>query len=489
MTVSTKVATSARSPPPSKRNATCSSALRSYEKLLITAPDDVATLVKVGELKESLGRDDEAALAYRRALDVVMAAQPLFSFKEESATGASNQIYYSRRNSDDFGKYSVRILTGLLATSDPAGKEYLATFDDLLSELRADVAKVEKERAAGAEILNLPNAPRIMRRSEMMRRLALAAGQLERAESLEKVLLKAFPGDNGLLPSIVESWSSWGFENGARELVDAAPSNPGHKEAGQIVASGSGSVSRQIFQMSIQGDQAGARAFLRDIEATLGKKWSWDNYNSLFGVARANGDSAAMERLVRLALNQAPKTQRLSLSFSLFPSAFPYLGQDQRDRLIAYLGDTLKDQGNEATGSLRPYSFGQFRMVTGGGLKLPIDLIRPETEKILGQGWRYFFYLGPILSFLEKDDYQTLLRETYRKVKAEDRLGLLLSLAFQYPDEMDAATETLFSGLIGEAVLDTTGDSLNVYRNAIRGSFYRGQPVLRQPRFPSPSSE
>lgn len=117
-------------------------------------------------------------------------------------------------------------------------------------------------------------------------------------------------------------------------------------------------------------------------------------------------------------------------------------------------------------------------MVTGGGLKLPIELLRPETEKILGQGWRYFFYLGAIFSFLEKDDYQTLLRETYRKVKAEDRLGMLLSLAFQYPVEMDTATETLFSGLIGEAVLDTTGDSLNVYRNAIRSSYYRGQPVL-----------
>ena len=274
------------------------SALRSYEKLLLTGPDDVETLTKVGEIKESLGRDDEAALAYRRALDVVMAAQPLFSFKEESATRSSEQIYYYRRNSDDFDKYSVRVLTGLLATSDPGGKAYLAILDDLLSQLRSDVERVEKERAAGAEILNLPNAPRIMRRSELMRRLALAAGQLERAESLEKVLLKAFPGDKGLLPSIVESWSSWGYENRARELINADLSNPGRKEAGQIVASGSGSLSRQIFQMSIHGDQAGARAFLRDIEGTLGKKWSWDNYNAMFGVARASGDSAAMERLV-----------------------------------------------------------------------------------------------------------------------------------------------------------------------------------------------
>jgi len=49
-----------------------SSAVRIYEKVLITEPDDVGVLLKVGELKEQLGHDSEATIAYRRALDVLV---------------------------------------------------------------------------------------------------------------------------------------------------------------------------------------------------------------------------------------------------------------------------------------------------------------------------------------------------------------------------------------------------------------------------------
>ena len=62
------------------------SALRSYEKLLITEFNDVGLLVKIGELKEQLGRDEEANLAYRRALDVLSGGNRCSASRKTSPT-------------------------------------------------------------------------------------------------------------------------------------------------------------------------------------------------------------------------------------------------------------------------------------------------------------------------------------------------------------------------------------------------------------------
>ena len=72
------------------------SALRVYEKLLITESSDVELLVKVGELNEQLGRDAEATIVYRRALDLLVGRQLLFSVKEDKSTDTGSRIYPRR---------------------------------------------------------------------------------------------------------------------------------------------------------------------------------------------------------------------------------------------------------------------------------------------------------------------------------------------------------------------------------------------------------
>ena len=98
------------------------SALRSYEKLMLGEFSDLGLVLKVGELKEQMGRDDDAAAAYRGVLDRLINGQTVFSVKEKAVADPSQRnSYYFSRNLEDFDKYYARALTGFLTVASPDG--------------------------------------------------------------------------------------------------------------------------------------------------------------------------------------------------------------------------------------------------------------------------------------------------------------------------------------------------------------------------------
>ncbi|MFT5105048.1 MAG: putative Zn-dependent protease [Pseudoalteromonas tetraodonis] len=447
------------------------SALRGYENLLIGEFSDVGLVLKVGELKEQLGRGDEAATAYRRALDLLLDGQSLFSVKKEN-TGSSQSYAYSR-NIDDFDKYFDRALIGFLATAG-SGEGYANLVKDYGEALAADLKRASAERGDVGGIdekkLSLANLPRIARRSVLLRRVTLANGDLENASKLAETLLRSLPNEESLLATICNEWNSWGYKRRARDLAEAFQKNPGYAQAVKSLGGEPGSSGiNKILQRILAGDDQGARVLLRDLDALLAGSRGSADFNTLFAAARYLKDSAVIEQLATYMINKAPKGTKLQASVDMLVRSFPLIEQAARDRLSAYVGDVLGQQDD--LGRSAYYYLGRLKQFTGKSFTVPIETIRPQVEQMLARGSYYVRQIAPMMSSLGKEDYQTLLRELYRDAKSSDRAGIVFSLVAQYPHKMDAALERNFLELAEEIASGATPDLFKVYQSNSRNYY------------------
>jgi tetratricopeptide (TPR) repeat protein len=455
------------------------SALREYEKLLVSEFSDVELVLKVGELKEQLGRDDEAATAYRRALDLLVDGQSLFSVKKQNTTTTQQYVY--SRNIDDFDKFFNRALTGFLATTE-SDQESAGLIGDYKKALASDLKRAAEERAGvggiGEKELSMAHVPRIARRSGLLWRVTLAHGELEKARKIAELLLQSLPHDKTLLPTICTEWNSWGYTTRARELTEAFRKNPGYDQAVKTLGGdpGSGGI-REIFQRISAGDDQGARVLLRDMDRLLAESRGPADFNTLFSAARHLKDSAAVERLAIYTINKAPKNRKLYDSVQILARSFPCMNQTHRDRLSAYVSGMLEQQDDLGASSY--YYLQQLKRFTGKSFTLPIKQIRPQIEQALARSGYYVRQIAPLMSSLDGEDYQTLLRETYRDAKSSDRAAIVFSLVNQYPEKMDPALEETFLELAEEAARETTSDLLKVYQANSRSRF--GGPEKKSP--------
>ena len=118
-------------------------ALDSYQALLATAPTDESLLVKVGELHESMGDDERAADLYLRGLELLLARRPLeVTQKSEEDEPASPFMWFGSRNTDDWDRWSERLLTGILASSPPAALH--AATEQLARAQAQDLAQIQE---------------------------------------------------------------------------------------------------------------------------------------------------------------------------------------------------------------------------------------------------------------------------------------------------------------------------------------------------------
>ena len=364
---------------------------------------------------------------------------------------------------DRFDKYYLRVLTGFLASADPEGKACLSLVDDALEALKADLARAKKESATAGdmETLTLSRVPRIARRSTLIRRLTLASGNPEKARAMEELLLEAFPADKTLLPQISRTWDSWGYNRRARDLVQSVPANPGRREAETVLGDGELNGTRKTFQRVLAGDPAGARVLLRDAEKLLNENWSSDEFNSLFAIARYLEDSAAVERLARTWINQASPEQKLWQCVYMLGRAFPSMDQEHRDRLAAFAVNTIQQQAQTSTSSSYYHYryFEQLKRLTGRDLTSADQRHPAQGQPVTRDGWPFHREHRLLVQCPPPEDYQIMLRETYRKAKSSDRLAIIFSLISQYPGKMDAALEETFIELFEEAAAGHPGGS------------------------------
>ncbi len=191
-------------------------ALETYAKVLIGDTGDVGLLLKVAELRERLGRDEQAWPLYRSAMELLLDRRPVISGKEEEAEGDAFSRWFAR-NVDDYDRFAERTLEGLLVTSDAARADALLEHHAAL--LAEERAAAQAARAPGEEPLPLARHPRLLRRSEFVRRFANAFGRSELAFGLDLELLAAFPADGALLEQVVRPWVRGGRVGAARRLI------------------------------------------------------------------------------------------------------------------------------------------------------------------------------------------------------------------------------------------------------------------------------
>jgi len=368
------------------------------------------------------------------------------------------------------------VLLGFLASSDPDGKVCRDLIDDSLKAIKADLVRAEKERVAAGYTgaITLGNVPRIARRSHLIRRLTLTDGHLGKALAMEKLLLKAFPEDKNLLSGISRTWDSWGYNRRARDLVKAFPENPGMSEAGKILGVNGDDGLGQVFKLILKADQEGARKRLEDIAKASRPRWFSGQFDSVFATAKCLKDSALMERLAREAISKTPKSRKLFQCVQMLTRVLPLLDQKHRERFMAYVKTTIESQNSLAADGINYNYYQRLKELIDVDIKLPITTVQPQVDKLLARGGYSNRYIPKLFSVLNQEDYQVLLRETYRKAKSSDRLTIIFSLICQYPGKMNAAQEALFFELTAEAVRYCKEDTLKIYRTNANSSYKDG---------------
>ena len=194
-------------------------ALDTYRKVLIGDAGNVGLLVKVAELEEQLGDDAAAADLYVRSLELLLARRPLTSGKEEAGDGDAFSRWFAR-NVDDFDRYYERALTGALVTVDnEQAAALLARHAALLDEELDEALRLQAEQE---EPLPLARYPRVARRADFLRRIALGYRIPAPSEQADLRLLGAFPQDGELLETVIRARVRWGMIAPARELLAAS---------------------------------------------------------------------------------------------------------------------------------------------------------------------------------------------------------------------------------------------------------------------------
>jgi hypothetical protein len=438
------------------------SALRTYEKLLLGDHADVGLILKLGELKEQLGRDAEANIAFARALNQLIDLQPLVTAKKENTQLARNAY---ARNQDDYSKYFPRAMKGFLATATPgeALESFLKAQEE---ELLNDVSRVLQQDEVEKPVLG--QVGRIHKRTGLLRRIGLAFDQEVRVKRACETLLRCLPNDDTLLISLGRTLIAWGHKSMARDLIKAHGDHASAEKAVKWVGKqSSGNDADSMFRVLMESSPREARRQLG--KAVADHRGQQDQrYNELLAAAKYMRDAALLEQLARKAILATPKDRLYQMTSSL-RRVWPYVDASARDSLVELVEGKI-DLEDDQYGSMI-YYLNDLARLTGRTFSIPIDGLRDPLQKALGQGGYYLNQISGYFSLLSREDYVSLLKEAFQNAKKSDRLLVLFTLIKSHKAEMDPSLRELFVELVKEAAADGVADPVAAW-NLARGDYY-----------------
>lgn len=432
-------------------------ALESYQALLATAPTDESLLVKVGELQEALGRDEQAGELYLRALELLLARRPLVVTKtEEEDSPDSPFIWFGARNTDDWDRWSERIMTGYLAASSPA-----LLGDGIERLMQAQSQDLEAIKALGLDPVDsiLAAHPRVQKRGQVLRRFSLALVQVGLADRGDRALIHAFPTDASLAREVVTHRLRAGYPQSARALLrECSPGDDerrvletlvglGGDATGSGLGIGVGQAARDVLPYVARGESLRVRDLLQRAEYGQAKKEDLNDLTVLFSAARWLGDSGSMLRVGR-------QWVRMTMD----DGGHFYMVEE----VLAQVGRGLDEEGRRA---LHQYFVGR---VVDDPAKyaqlLPViaTLQREMGESMLSEeqvlelldNSSHFWGLPQLLSMLPAKSRVAALRSKWSKVPVTTRANLLLDLVSAAQEPMGEDMEAFISGHAEEAFRD-----------------------------------
>ena len=229
-------------------------ALRTYEKLLLGDHADVGLILKLGELKEQLGQDVEANLAFARALDQLIDLQPLFTAKKASTQPA---------------RYVLRTQSGRLQQVFPSCHDRVhgeckprGCVGDLSAEAIDRIAGGRsasvRARGCGETSAGAGGAGSQTGRTTPPDRLAYDQRSL--VHRAYETLIGALPDDEGLLSSLASTLLTWGHKPMAQELVSTHGKHPSAEKARDLLAKRqTNTEAPSMFRLLMDSDPTDAR--------------------------------------------------------------------------------------------------------------------------------------------------------------------------------------------------------------------------------------
>ena len=450
-------------------------ALDMYESVLATQPSDVPLLTKVGELHENLGDDRRAGELYGRAMDLLMRRRPL-SMDVKKKDGGVRSWWTRNRNVDDYTENYDRVLGGVLATlaGEPAVLERLAEqrerLDGELPEALEKGAEMEAaylEGQASGEIDSdepwvprIAQHPRIDKRVKLYRRLALAFGQAELADGLDREMIQVFAKDDDLLEEVVRGRLAWGLVGSAKELIkgsgrDAEATRALMVKVGEVVES-SGSTpiplteaARQILPLVAAGRLEELTAVVR--RADLGKveEEQLGHLTELFAAARFLGNEDLILKVGRDWLRLQMESPNSYMLEDLLGRVGGALSKENELALGRYLVSRVFEdpEKNASLVTLLP--------AINSRSEEPLVSSEQILELLDGYGEKYAWGLAPVIALLPDEDRGGAVRGVWGRLEKTQRASLLLSFVTEIEGEFDPE----FQGFIRDSFEESLEDA------------------------------
>ena len=434
-------------------------ALDTYRKVLIGDSGNVSLLVKVGELREQLGRDAEAWSVYRRAVELLLARRPLVSGKEEDASDDPYARWFAR-NVDDFDRYFDRALKGLLVSS--SDQDALVLIDDHAARFDRELEEVAALQQAEAAPLPLSRYPRLLRRAAFLRRLSLAFGLPGRAADFDLRLLHAFPDDDSLLEELVRARVRDGLVEPARRLMAASGRGPEQLRRLRFLV-GEGvepsatelvpvdEAIRLLLPLLSRGAVEDVRELLRRTDYASAKEDGAAGLDSLFSAALVLDDPDLTLFVGRHWMRVLMTGQARVSSWQLQPvldRCTLALGGDHLRSLYQYFVQLVLEKPEERGESLRLLPELQQR--------LEAPLMDPEqvADLLTEHADRLAYSIGPLLQLVPPDERATILSGAWPEVAPTSRSWFLIQLVQELDAPLGPELEALVLEWFEESLAD-----------------------------------
>ena len=425
-------------------------ALDSYQALLATAPTDESLLVKVGELHESMGDDERAADLYLRGLELLLARRPLeVTKKSEEDEPASPFMWFGSRNTDDWDRWSERLLTGVLASSPPAALH--AATEQLARAQAQDLAQIQEGQS---DEDRLSAHPRVEKRAVALRRFSFALGDVQLADRSDLALIRAFPGDLTLIKDLVQARMRQGYPLAARALVDQCvlagddlselralagadgPKGSNNGEGIQVRQA-----AREVLSQVAAGDHQAVRDLVQRAQYGQVKKEDQTDLTVLFSAARWLGDEGSILRVgrqwVRLTMEDGGRSYAVE---EILDQVAAGLNDEGKRALYQYFVGRVVDNPAENADMLSVISSLQ--------RKSESPLLSEEQVLELLDNSAQTWGLPQLLTLLPARSRVSALRSQWSKVPVTSRGNLLVSM-LSMADE--AVTDEMAEFILGHA--------------------------------------
>lgn len=439
-------------------------ALRVYERILTVEGSDLALMAKVAQLHEQLGRDDLAEGLYRRALDLYLARQPFAKTVKKETTADDDPFAFYRRNVDASEQQYPFLVQGLLATLEP-GKGAEVWFETLEQSIKDDIGKLgtatdQKDRE------QLEGFPRLQKSVALLRRIAVAHGDIARIDAVDRAILGAFPKDKKILESMVRFRLNWGYVSSARKLIDASGRPAAERGRLALLVGGGkkqdvpglvpvGEAAGLVLPMLVAGDADTVRTLLERIDLSEAKKGDEAHLPLLVSTADFLDESEIALGLLRHWLSAVVTHQAAGNIYSgcsqILASGRRALKPAQFKSLVEGLVQTVVAKPDKFSVFIQRLP--QLQKEIGSDL-LTGSQVQELIESRLNSNDQMIYGIPQLFVFVPADDRATVLRGIWNKIPKTQRALFILMLVPQLDEEVDSSFSDFLVGSFKQSIRD-----------------------------------